>query len=229
MPPSRYSKTSQLKMEETLARLRAQREEVAPSGRRRRKGAPKGRPSNALGKMDCSISTLIMSYGGQRVQGKERAEDHHRCCCGSRNHRETAQLVAGPAHERHEGAQEPGRHHQQTNKNFDHAMYHGRMAPHVHHKKGGRSRPSLLRWKPWEGFPTLGCGLTPLLTSIYLPRHADLGAHDDAWRMKLPGAGKFINEQNVRLLTRSICRLDLGAPRRSPVGQIAVPELQLKV
>ena len=30
VPPSRSSKTSQLKMEETLARLRAQREEVAP-------------------------------------------------------------------------------------------------------------------------------------------------------------------------------------------------------
>ena len=70
--------------------------------------------------------------------------------------------MAAPANERHEGAQDQDD-HADDKQNFDHAMYHGRMAPHVHHKEGRPSRPNLLRWKPWEGSERnghrgIGCG-----------------------------------------------------------------------
>ena len=64
----------------------------------------------------------------------------HSSCSGSRNHRETAQLMAAPANERHEGAQDQDD-HADDKQDFDHAMHHGRMAPHVHIKKGRPRAP----------------------------------------------------------------------------------------
>ena len=48
--------------------------------------------------------------------------------------------MAAPANERHEDAQDQDD-HADDKQNFDHAMHHGRMAPHVHHKKGVRRAP----------------------------------------------------------------------------------------